>query len=163
VERYGALNSYGSRLASTVAGTSFPEAVMYVTIEGPPRVLATRSHLTSSPSAYMGPLPALATSGKVALAVRMLVWVSEILMLAVQVEPACVPSSKVQVAVFLVPLWGVALTWMVVPRGTLLAASPTITGFCVPTGSAISGAPNTLPTGLAGAETPPMLAMAIAG
>ncbi len=42
---------YCSRLASAVAGTSFPEAVMYVTVEGPPRALATRTHFPSSPSA----------------------------------------------------------------------------------------------------------------
>jgi hypothetical protein len=93
----------------------------------------------------------------------MFVWAREILILAVQVELACVPSRSAHVAVVLAPLWGVALTCTVVPRGTLLALRTTATGFCVPVGSMISGAPNTLPTGLAGVEVPPMLAIARAG
>ncbi len=72
---------------------------MHVTVEESPRVLATRTPSTSSPSAEFGPPPALAIKGNVTLAVRTFVWVREMLMLAAQVELACVRSSRVHVSV----------------------------------------------------------------
>jgi hypothetical protein len=95
----------------------------------------------------------------VALAVRTLVWLRLSVRLAVAVELARVPVSPVLAAVVLLPLWGVAVTWIGVPRGMLLAVRTTSTGFVVPVGKRISGAARTLPLGVAGAGIPATLAM----
>jgi hypothetical protein len=107
----------------------------------------------------MGPLPRLASRGNVAVAVRTLVWVRDTVRLAVAVELATVPVRPVLVAVVFAPVWGVAVTWMAVPRGMLLAVRTTSTGLVVPTGRRISGAASRLPTGVAGADSPPTLAI----
>jgi hypothetical protein len=92
-------------------------------------------------------------------AVRTLTWVSESGRLAVAVELARVPVRPVLMAEVLLPLWGVAVTRMAVPRGLWLAGRVTGTGLVVPTGRRISGAARMLPTGLAGAGRPPTLAI----
>jgi hypothetical protein len=79
--------------------------------------------------------------------------------LAAAVELARLPVRPELVAVVLLPLWGVAVTWMTVPRGMLLAVRMTSTGFVVPVGSRTSGAARKLPPGLAGAAMPPTLAI----
>ncbi len=99
----------------------------------------------------------MASSGNVALAVSTLVWVRETVRLAVAVELAKVPARPVLVAVVLAPLWGVAVTTIVVPRGTLAALRVTWTGFVVPVGRMISGAVRKLPLGVPGAATPATL------
>jgi hypothetical protein len=95
----------------------------------------------------------------VAVAVRTLVWVREMVILAVAVELATLPERPELLAVVLLPLWGVAVTWMTVPSGMLLAVRVTATGLVVPVGSRMSGAVRKLPPGVAGAAMPPTLAM----
>jgi hypothetical protein len=97
--------------------------------------------------------------GNVALAVNTLVWVRETERLAEAVELATVPARPVLVAVVLAPLCGLAVTWTVVPRGTLAALRATWTGLVVPVGKRMSGTVRKLPLGLAGAATPATLAM----
>ena len=92
------------------------------------------------------------------MAVRTLVWVRETVRLAVAVALARLPVRPELVAVLLAPLWGVAVTWIVVPRGMLLAVRRTSTGLVVPGGKRMSGAARKLPLGEAGAARPPMLA-----
>jgi hypothetical protein len=99
----------------------------------------------------------------VALAVRTLVWVRETVRFAVAVELSKVPARPVLVALVLLPLWGVAVTWIVVPRGTFAALRATVTGLVVPVGSRMSGAVRKLPLGVAGAVTPATLAMVRVG
>jgi hypothetical protein len=99
----------------------------------------------------------------VAVAVRTLVWVRERVRLAVAVELSVVPVRPVLVAVVRVPLCGVAVTRMAVPRGMWLAVRATGTGFVVPVGRTMSGAARRLPVGLAGAAIPPTLVMARLG
>jgi hypothetical protein len=106
-------------------------------------------------------VPALATRGNVAVAVRTFVCVRVRVILAVAVSG--VSLRPVLVAVVLVPLCGVAVTRTVVPTGMLLAVRATSTGFVVPVGNRISGAARTLPTGFAGAAIPPTLVMASVG
>jgi hypothetical protein len=77
----------------------------------------------------------------------MFVWASEILMLAVQLELAWLPSSNAHDAVVRFPLCGAAVNCTVVPIGTLLAVTTTAIGFVVPTGNWTSGAASTLPIG----------------
>jgi hypothetical protein len=85
-------------------------------------------------------------------------------MLAVAVGLAALaPARPVLVAVLLAPLWGVAATRMVVPRGMLLAVRTTFTGLVVPVGNRISGAARISPLGVAGAGTPPTLAIVSMG
>ena len=95
------------------------------------------------------------------MAVRTLVWVRLRSMLAVAVKG--VPLRPVLVAVLLAPLWGVAVTWMVMPRGMLFAVRPTSTGLAVPVGNRISGAARIFPLRVAGAGTPPTLAIVSVG
>ena len=84
-------------------------------------------------------------------------------MLAVQLELAWLPSSSAYEAVVRFPLCGAAVSCTVVPMGTLLAVKTTAMGFVVPTGNWTSVAASTLPSGLAGADMPPMLVTASAG
>jgi hypothetical protein len=95
----------------------------------------------------------------VAVAVRTLTCVRDKVSVAVAEELAKVPLSPVLMALVGVPLWGVAVTWIVVPRGMLLAVRVTGTGLVVPTGRRMSGAARMLPTGVAGAASPPTLAI----
>jgi hypothetical protein len=119
--------------------------------------------VTSSPSTYRGPLPEEATKGKVAVAVRMEARSVRMLTLAVAVLLARVPANGVLRAVVVVPAWGVALTWRIVPRGMLVAARLTAMGEVVPGGSVMSGGSRKVPLGALGTGWPATLVKARVG
>ena len=89
----------------------------------------------------------------VAEALSTLGWFVGMVRLAVAVEAANVPPSGVLTAELPPPVSGVTFTLTVVPSGTFEAASETVVGLGVPTGTAMSGVAKE-PVGEAGAGTP---------